>query len=584
MSALTTMKKTHGLWAEGKLQEMANCWDKTGTLKLCTKAWPELNRSFSGPAGVMDWIGLIHKRFVFHDHHFEDYTESADKSVASCSFTNYTTDSSTGKKQMNRFLQKIRIDTETGLIKTNTFAVTSPDETFATTTFYGCVRSETKVKKGSRQAIEQKIEAKLQECYRIEGIVSTVGYFKDDETYVAYAVYDTIEKAHASQSDPAFTSIFAEFAEHIEGHTTSIKDAFWAGGNMASVGKNFAAVSNIHLKQGGRNALLAPNDWLGKMLQFPGFIGVVEVIHNDNLLEAVAVYSTEEHAKGAAELAKPLMAEMMNHLAALPERKIYQAFSLSGCDGFHCYFDNVTFADAESLQAWKDLAQHEEDEHNFVWWSKGELSVGGFGSYSSSSYAKICARFHANPDLPKVLAGITKGSGHYTGATGAAEALLGGWDSLPQVNLKYVKPVLAAITTANVKADDAFVYYDDIECVEGKRDEFNAKFLANMTGPRFELLTASGERGESFSMVDVGDNMIRLVSCCNKASFLRTQGTYQTLPLDCFTPEFVKHCTVTVISAGPIDADVKAALDVWDALDWITINYVTADAQSVLKF
>jgi hypothetical protein len=67
MSAIASMKKFQGLWFEGKLQEMANCWDKNGTMRCCSKAWPELNRIFTGPAGVAHFNAMIHKRFVFHD-------------------------------------------------------------------------------------------------------------------------------------------------------------------------------------------------------------------------------------------------------------------------------------------------------------------------------------------------------------------------------------------------------------------------------------------------------------------------------------------------------------------------------------
>jgi hypothetical protein len=583
MSALATMKKTHGLWAEGKLQDMANCWDKTGTLKLLTKAWPEFNRIFSGPAGVMDWIALIHKRFVFHDHHFEDYTESADKSVANCSFTNYITDSSTGKKQMNKFSQKIRIDTETGLIKTNTFSVTSPDETFGSTTLYGCVRAVAKLKKDSRQAAEQKLQEILPEVYRIEGVVSATGYFEDDETYISYTVYDTIEKAHAAPSDPNYIRLFAEFGDLITSHTQSVSEAFWAGSHMATQSKTFAAVSNIHLKQGARNILLKPNDLVGKMLQFPGFIGVLQVLHNDNFLEGVAIYSTEEHAKGAAELAKPLMAEMINHLAALPERKIYPAFSLSGCDGFQFLMD-VTFADQESMDDYSDFIQHEEGESNFFWFSTGELSMRGTGCYSSSQYAKLVARLQADQErLLRGIGSITKCTGIWTGATGTADAVLAGWNAFPQISLNYAKPILASnITTANVNADGAFAYINDIECVEGKRDEFNRKLAADLDGTRFDLL--SGTRQETGIAFNKGVNSCTSVSYTNKAAFLRKQATYQTLAPNFFTTEYVKHCTVTVVSTGPPDADVKTAMDVWDALDWITINYVTADPSSLLKF
>jgi hypothetical protein len=581
MSAIATMKKFQGLWFEGKLQEMANCWDKNGTVKLCAKVWPEFDRIFTGPAGMLDWIALIHKRFVFHDAVWEDYTESADKSVGGCAFTNYTTDTSTGKKQQNKFLQRVRIDTETGLIKSFTISVTNPDDTLGSATLYGCVRSESKLKKGSRQAVGQKLEEILPLCYRVEGYVSSVGYFKDDETYIRIAVYETIEKAHASQSDPTFGKLFANFGEWIIGHTASVHDAFWAGGHMASQGKAFAAVSNIHLKQGGRNVLLAPNDMIEKTLQFPGFLGVVEVIHNDNLLEAVAIYSTEEHAKGAGELAKPLMAEMINHLAAIPERNIYPAYSLTGCDGFH-FLHEIAFADAEIMQAWKDLVRHEEEESNLLWWPNGELSVRALGTYSSSQYAKVVARYKSNPaEVERVIAGITKASGIYTGASGAAEAILAGWASYPQISIDYAKPNHANITTTNVSAAGAFLYVSEIECVEGKRDEFDAKAKADAP-LRFDLL--NGTRQESAAWISVGDNVSTAFGVTNKAAFLKNQETNKTVQPTYFTPEYVKHCTCTVVSAGPVDADVKAALDKWDAMENVTINYVTADPASVLRF
>lgn len=148
MSAVAALKKAQTLWAGGKMEEMSQCYAESAMIQFADSAYPELNQVFKGQNGCLEWIARIHQRFIFHDAHFGDYSESEDKSTCYCSFTNYTTDTTTGKKDQTHFMQRVKIDTATGLITDFTMATTNASARKRQTTLYGITRTTIIFKEG----------------------------------------------------------------------------------------------------------------------------------------------------------------------------------------------------------------------------------------------------------------------------------------------------------------------------------------------------------------------------------------------------------------------------------------------------